>query len=124
MTRHIALMALLTIAAPATVFADDTGVASLHDMKYETGRRVCMTDHFHDGSGVGKTRKEAEAVAKRSWIEFTVFEYGTDWGSFERAESPATECSEAGDKWSCVTTARPCRLNVKAKSGGSKSASR
>jgi len=44
------LLMTIAIGATATVRADDSGLASIHDWRNESGRRVCMSDHFHDGS--------------------------------------------------------------------------
>jgi hypothetical protein len=93
--------------------ADETGLAGIHDQAAAKGRRVCMTDHFHDGSGQGRTRKEAEAKAVQAWIDFTAFEYGGTWGSFQLAEARTMNCSEAGSNWSCMASARPCKRDVR-----------
>lgn len=117
MNRQLAFLLMTTmIGAASTVKADDSGLASIHDWRNESGRRVCMSDHFHDGSGTGKTRKEAEAAAKSSWISFTVFEYGTDWGSYAAASSATMNCSNSSPQnWSCSTSARPCKKHDAAK---------
>jgi hypothetical protein len=129
MTKQLALFAMMMIAAPAAR-ADDSGLASIHDWKNERGSRVCMADHYHDGAGKGKTRLDAEAVAKSSWTSFTIFEYGTDWGSYKLAASPTMTCSNAAaESWSCSTSARPCKKHsgarvAKAARRGARSASR
>lgn len=116
MNKQFALIAMMMIGAASTVKADDSGLASIHDWKNESGRRVCMSDHFHDGSGSGPTRKEAEAAARSSWASFTIFEYGTDWGSYTLAASATMNCSNASAKaWSCATSARPCKKSTGAK---------
>ena len=113
MNKQLALMAMIMIGAVPASKADDSGLASIHDWKNEPGRRVCMSDHFHDGSGTGATRKEAEAAARSSWVSFTIFEYGTDWGSYTLAASQKMECGNAsGQTWSCATSARPCRKHT------------
>jgi hypothetical protein len=116
MTKQLALIAMMTIAGISAVSADDTGFAAIHAWKAEKGGRVCMADHFHDGSGTAATRKEAEASAKSSWMSFTIFEYGTDWGSYAMAVSQTMNCSNAGQSWSCSTSARPCRKQPNVKS--------
>jgi hypothetical protein len=69
-----------------------------------------MSDHFHDGAGSGDSKKAAEAKAIASWADFTIFEYGTDWGSYALAGSKKMDCSETGAKsWSCSVTARACK---------------
>lgn len=83
-----------------------------------------MTDHFHDGNGSGKTRKEAQAAAQKSWIEFTAFEYGGVWGSYKLAESKSEDCTNIAKKWTCIISARPCKSYVKSSKKISESASR
>jgi hypothetical protein len=124
MKQHIAACAVVFFAALPSVQADETGLASIHDTEYESGRRVCMTEHLHDGAGAGKTRKAAETAAKQAWTSFTAFEYGSDWGHYALAAHKTMECATAGGAWSCVTHARPCKHFVKPGSGGSESASR
>ena len=84
------------------------GLDGLHDKRREGGR-VCMVDHFHVSSGNGATRKQAEASAARAWSEFTAWEYGGTWGSYNNAGSKSMQCSDSGGGWSCQATARPCR---------------
>ena len=116
MNTQLALIAMILIGAAPAAKADDSGLASIHDWKTEPGRRVCMSDHFHDGSGTGATRKEAEAAARSSWVSFTIFEYGTDWGSYALAASQKMECGNAsGQTWSCAASARPCRRHTGAR---------
>jgi hypothetical protein len=124
MKKSLILTSILLFAAARPVVAEDTGLASIHDLKYETGRRVCMSDHFHDGNGSGATRKEAEAAAKKSWIEFTAFEYGGVWGNYKLAESKSADCTEVAEKWTCAISARPCKRYVKPTDDVSQSASR
>ena len=111
MNKQLAFLAMMMIgAASSAAKADDTGFASIHDWKNEKGGRVCMSDHFHDGNGAGPTREAAEAAARSSWVSFTIFEYGTDWGSYKLAASPKMECGNASSQaWSCATSARPCK---------------
>jgi hypothetical protein len=125
MKKTIALISLLfVVCAPAAV-ADETGFAGIHAWKKEKGRRICMADHFHEGSGVGKTRKEAEDVATRSWIEFTAFEYGTVWGNYKLAVSHTKNCRESATTgWSCMVSARPCKRHAVRGDGHAESASR
>lgn len=108
MHKQLATIAILFCAAmPAQ--AQETGLASIHEWRKESGRRLCMSDHFHDGAGNGKSRKQAEDAAKRSWISFTVFEYGPAWGQYALAGSKKLDCSQGANGWSCATTARPCK---------------
>ena len=129
MNKQLALIAMMIVGTASAVKADDSGLASIHAWKNEPGRRVCMSDHFHDGSGTGKTRKEAEAAARSSWMSFTIFEYGTDWGSYTLAASQKMECGNtSGQGWSCATSARACKKQNGARTvkapKGSRSASR
>jgi hypothetical protein len=124
MKKELALTVAIMIAAAPVAFADETGLAGMHEWKQEKGRRVCMTDHFHDGAGKGKTQKEARAAAERAWIDFTAFEYGSVWGSFKLAVSKTMDCKETGAVWSCFTSARPCKRYLKPRSGYAKSAGR
>lgn len=103
------LFAVAAFITPGQTKADDTGFAYIHDMKPEKGRRICMTDHYHDGAGKGGTREEAEKSAKSSWASFTIFEYGSDWGSYELASTAKMDCSQSGGAWNCNTSAKPCK---------------
>jgi hypothetical protein len=110
MNKQLALLAMMMIGAASAAKADDSGLASIHDWKNEKGSRVCMSDHYHDGNGTGKTRQQAEAAARSSWTSFTVFEYGPDWGSYTLAAGQNMECGNASAQtWSCSTSARPCK---------------
>jgi hypothetical protein len=101
-----ALAVVGTTAAPA--LADDTGFASMHDMRREKGR-LCFTDHFHYGSGAGVTKAAAQKDAISSWQSFTAFEYGTDWASFRKAAGKGVSCSSGGSGFDCQVQARPCK---------------
>jgi hypothetical protein len=124
MKKQIAMLAFAAIAAAAPATADETGLASIHDIKSESGRRLCMTDHFHDGAGSGATRKEAETIARTSWASFTAFEYGMSWGSYDLAAAKSMNCSQGVGSWSCVTSARPCKRQTGPGRQSAKSASR
>jgi hypothetical protein len=96
------------VALSGAVTAHETGLASIHDWRRE-GSRVCMTDHFHSGSGNGATRGAAQREAIASWADFTIFEYGDAWGSFQKAASKSVKCNESAGKWRCDVEARPCK---------------
>jgi hypothetical protein len=114
MRKQFGVLAVALCAAASAAKADETGLAGIHTIAYERGGKACMTEHFHDGSGNGSTRKAAEAAAKESWMSFTAFEYGSDWGSYNLAAAKTMQCSEAGgNSWSCFTSARPCRRAAK-----------
>jgi hypothetical protein len=109
MIKELLLGSVLLVAAAIAARADETGLASIHDWRREGGR-ICMSDHFHDGAGNGETRKAAEAKAIASWVDFTVLEYGTDWGRYQLSGSKKMDCKEQGAKeWSCSVTSRPCK---------------
>lgn len=96
-------------ALPAISLADDTGMAgSLHDLRRE-GRKVCIVDHWHYGSGSGGTKKIAMKDAIGSWSGFTAMEYGSDWANFNKANSRRVSCSNGGGGVNCSLEGRPCR---------------
>jgi hypothetical protein len=102
------LAGLCLLAAQTAVLADDTGLASMHDLRREGGR-LCMVDHYHSGSGEGSSRAAARAAAIRSWSSFTNFEYGTVWAHFARAASQSVRYGKTSGGWSADVDARPCR---------------
>lgn len=97
---------LLAVATPA--LADDTGMASIHDLRREGGR-LCQVDHFHYGSGTGATKAAAMRDAIGSWASFTALEYGSDWARWGRAASKGQSCSKDPSGFSCSISARPCK---------------
>jgi hypothetical protein len=100
----------LLAASGLSAAADDTGLAgALHDLRRE-GRKVCIVEHWHYGSGTGATKKAALADATGSWQSFTAMEYGTDWARFQKANSRNVSCSNTGGGGvSCSIEGRPCR---------------
>lgn len=105
------LLALILAAAASSPSAatPDTGMAgSIHDLRRE-GKKVCIVDHWHYGSGVGGTKKRAEADAIKSWTDFTILEYGTAWGNFTKAANRSVSCSSDPQGFSCNVEGRPCR---------------
>jgi hypothetical protein len=104
----LALAGSLLIAGFAPAVADDTGFAYSHTLRKERGR-LCMADHWHSGSGEGRTKAAARKAAIRSWADFTNFEYGTAWARFSLAASPQTRYSKASNGWAASIDARPCR---------------
>jgi hypothetical protein len=103
----LALLAGETVARPSAT-AQETGIADIHSW-VKVGRKTCMLDHFHDGSGTGPTRGTAERAAIRSWAEFTAWEYGDPWGRYSIAASRKATCSQESGTWRCAVEARPCR---------------
>ena len=107
----LAVVATCSIAQAQSrraVEAEETGVAQIHAWM-KVGRKTCMVDHFHDGSGTGPSRKQAERAAITAWSEFTAWEYGTPWGRYTIAESRKMDCSQSGSGWNCAVQARACR---------------
>jgi hypothetical protein len=90
------------------IAAHETGLASIHDWRREGGR-ICMSDHYHDGSGNGRTRHHAQLAAMHAWSDFTVFEYGSAWGHFGLAAGRKVRCTGGGQSWYCAVVARPCK---------------
>ncbi len=105
----IAAVAVVVPISPPAADADDTGFASIHDLRRERGR-LCMADHWHSGSGSGRTKRAARRDAIRSWASFTAMEYGSDWARFRRARSKSIRCRRTGRRsYDCSVEARPCR---------------
>lgn len=103
-----ALFATLGATAPAT--AQETGLAAIHTW-VSVGRKTCMESHYHDGNGTGKTQKEAEKAAIRSWESFTIWEYGPLWGRYSASESKTMTCDKtAAAAFSCHVTSRACTM--------------
>lgn len=86
----------------------ETGIAAIHSW-VKIGRKTCMLDHFHDGSGTGRTRRQAQRAAIGSWRDFTAWEYGDPWGRYSIAASRKMTCSRQSPTWHCAVEARPCR---------------
>jgi hypothetical protein len=105
----LALAGILSLAGlSAAAIADDTGLAYSHTLRKEGGK-LCMADHYHSGTGAGRTKAAARSAAIRSWADFTNFEYGTAWARFSRAASQSTRYTKAEKGWSADVDARPCR---------------
>lgn len=69
----------------------------------------CKDGHLHYGSSAGeRSKKVANAKALASWSEFTAYEYGSAWASFERSGSKRVRCSESVSGWGCKVQAVPC----------------
>jgi hypothetical protein len=104
----VAATAVASVGVPA-VFADETGLASIHAWRREGGR-ICMSDHWHFGSsGVQYSKRAAQRAAIRSWQDFTDLEYGSTWARYRRAAGRKMTCSPAVRGWSCDVQARPCK---------------
>lgn len=97
------------ITSADTAFASDTGVAqTLHSIVRIGGRR-CTADHYHDGSGSGRTQAAALRSAISAWSGFTAWEYGSSWGSWGAAARKSVRCTRAAGGYSCDISAMPCR---------------
>lgn len=96
-------------AGLAPAYADQTGFAAMHSQA-RVGNKMCMTDHYHYGSGSGRTKQAAERAAIQSWASFTDFEYGSDWARFGKAVGKRVSCTRTGSGgFDCQVEARPCR---------------
>jgi hypothetical protein len=104
-----AFAAVLMLAPDRGAAEEGMGLSGIHQW-VRVGRKTCMLDHFHDGSGIGATKAQAQASAIRAWSDFTAWEYGDRWGKWQLAESKSGGCTGSGKNFSCNVSARPCRL--------------
>lgn len=96
------------LLAGAPVRAQETGLASIHEWT-RVGRKTCMASHFHNGTGSGKTKKDAERAAIESWSSFTIWEYGPPWGRWSLSESRSVNCNRTtSSEFNCQVSSRPC----------------
>jgi len=73
-------------------------------------RKYCQGDnHMHYGSGTGRTKSLAKRAALRAWADFTAFEYGGSYASWQLARFKRISCGRSGGEWSCSVQANPCR---------------
>ena len=91
-----------------TSAAQEEGLAGMHSWR-RVGGRTCFSDHSHDGSGTGSSRRQAEGAAIRNWISFTALEYGNAWAHYSMAVGKTMRCDSSGQSWWCSTEAYPCR---------------
>ncbi len=110
--RHaVWLGALIVMGSIAPAAGQDEGLAGLHD-KVRVGAKLCMSDHYHQGSGSSPSSKRAaEIAAGRAWSDFTALEYGNAWGSWTMAVGKTSDCGQSAGSWSCSVSARPCRAD-------------
>ena len=100
-------VSLLGWTLPAA--AQESGLASMHTWR-KVGKKTCMADHYHGGSGTGATRQVAEAAAARDWASFTDLEYGRAWADVRIAISKTMNCNQTGaNDFSCRIDAMACR---------------
>ena len=85
-------------------------LSDLHAQHRERGL-ICMIDHYHYGSSIGKASKaEAVRAAIQSWADFVDFEYGSAWTSWSRSGTKSVNCTNGGaGNWGCDVNSRPCR---------------
>jgi len=108
----IALVAVsaLSISGIVPTYADETGFINLHQLR-RYGNYLCTATHEHTGNGtVQKNRKLAIRSAVRSWSDFTVWEYGSDWGKWKYARDKGVMCNGNRGSITCSVVARPCKL--------------
>ena len=105
---RLGLAAFVLAVAFAPARADQTGFASMHDQA-RVGGKMCMTDHYHYGSGSGASKAAAQKAAIQSWASFTDFEYGSDWARFGKAVGKRVSCNPSSAGYDCQVEARPCR---------------
>lgn len=113
--RRTILYTVLGVGIAATVavssmpaVAMETGMAGIHSWR-KVGKKTCLVDHQHSGSGSGQLRKIAEQEAVRSWASFTDFEYGARWASFNVAIEKRMTCGAIPGGFQCDVLATPCR---------------
>lgn len=99
---------VVAVALPAQAFADETGLASSHDL-VKSGGRLCFADHVHSGSGDGASKEGARSAAIRAWADFVDLEYGSSWAHFSVAAGAKTKYIKAEKGWNATVEARPCR---------------
>ncbi len=105
---RLGVMVVVLAAGIAPAMADQTGFAAMHNQA-RVGGKMCMTDHYHYGSGSGSTKAAAQKDAIASWQSFTDFEYGSDWARFSKAVGKRISCSKSTSGVDCQVEARPCR---------------
>ena len=103
-----ALSLLAVLGGGGNAWSQGTGMEELHTW-VKVGRKTCMLDHYHDGSGNGPTRAQAERAAIHAWAEFIAWEYGGPWGNLGNAASKSIHCTGGAGSWNCAVQARPCR---------------
>jgi hypothetical protein len=98
----------LGTAVPSVAAPKLTGVDKIHDQR-RVGGKICFIDHAHRGEANMPSKRGAQAAAQRAWEVFTRDEYGTAWGRYSLAINKRMECKASGSRWTCETTAIPCR---------------
>ncbi|MEO1280509.1 MAG: hypothetical protein AAFR75_04435 [Pseudomonadota bacterium] len=106
--RTCLIISAIAVASTFPAHADRTGMADMHDQRRE-GSKICLSGHFHTGTGKGRSKRAAKADAIKAWQEFTAWEYGLDWAYFIRAKSKSVGYERAAEGWEATVEARPCR---------------
>ena len=60
--RGLALVMGILLGATGAAQAEETGIAEIHSW-VKMGRKTCMADHYHSGTGNAETRGQAERQA-------------------------------------------------------------
>lgn len=108
------LTAAIFMLCTGSAFAQQSGLAAMHDQYVSKGRR-CFTGHTHVGTGSpARKKRQAIASAAQDWSSFTAFEYGASWARWRIAVGKTTSCERSTQGWTCEVQARPC-LNVRSR---------
>jgi len=104
----VALAFVALTGSSIAASASETGLASIHGWR-KVGKKTCLVDHYHNGNGSGPSRRLAERAAISSWTDFTVFEYGSSWGSYGLSVAKKMSCGGSGSNWQCSVDSIACR---------------
>ena len=107
-------LAAMIIVCTGSAFAQQSGLAGMHDQYVSKGRR-CFSAHTHVGTGSpARKKRQAIASAAQDWASFTAFEYGASWARWRIAAGKNVSCERSSQGWTCEVQARPC-LNVRSR---------
>ncbi|MVA98124.1 hypothetical protein GN330_12810 [Nitratireductor sp. CAU 1489] len=100
MTHKRPALAVLsaTFLAAATLAADAAA-------QYQKQCKPAMTN-----IGQHKVKKLARRIAKQGWGQQAQAAYGASWAKLQNAAVSQNGCSLDHPNWTCVFTAKPCRL--------------
>ena len=99
-------MSFVTVSVTTAKEAD---FSAPHSWRYERNK-ICLSSHSHHGYGNGKSKRAALKAAIKEWHEFTNWEYGRAWSSYNKASGKIVSYTKAAVGWSASIEARPCRL--------------
>ena len=106
---RVLMSVFLAGALSLPAVADETGMASMHSWR-KVGKKTCMIDHYHSGSGTGASRQAAETAALRDWSGFTALEYGSTWADARIAVNKSMTCNRTGaTDFACQVQGIACR---------------